>query len=61
MKVGDLLTFRTGKMGAIIDVQPDFGGYALVWVFGEVTFRNPTHMNLESLSRSAKVITLDEV
>jgi hypothetical protein len=56
MKVGDLIKFRTGILGTIIDVSADFGGYALVFVSGGVTFSNPAHMNLKSLIKNSEVI-----
>ena len=56
MKVGDLVQFKTGIVGAIVEVHSDFGGYALVWIAGDVTFPNPTHMNLETLEKSARII-----
>lgn len=57
MKVGDLIKFRGDQLGTILDTTPGFGGYALVWVSGEVTFENPTRMNLESLKANAEVIS----
>lgn len=56
LKVGDLIRFRSGKIAAIIELSPDFGGYALVWISGRVLFPNPAPMNMASLKRCAKVI-----
>ena len=57
MNVGDLIRFSNGKLGTILDMSSDFGGYALVYVAGgDVTFKNPTHMNLESIMKSAEVV-----
>ena len=57
MKVGDLIRFRGGQLGTIVEIGNDFGGYALVFIAGDVTFKNPTHMNLESVEKNAKVIS----
>ncbi len=56
MNVGDVIAFRGGQIGTIIEISPDHGGHALVWIAGEVTFRNPTHMHLESVRKHAEVI-----
>ncbi len=56
VNIGDLVKFSNGRLGTIVDISPDFGGYALVYVSGDVTFRNPTHMNLESVIKNAEVI-----
>ena len=56
MNVGDLIRFSNGKLGTILEISSDFGGYALVYVAGEVTFRNPTHMSLDSVKKNTEVI-----
>ncbi len=58
MKVGDLVRFRGGQIGTILELLDMVdGNCALVWVTGEVTFRNPTYMNLESVRKHAEVIS----
>ena len=57
MNVGDLIRFSNGKLGTVVEIYSDFGGYALIYVSGgDITFRNPTHMNLESVMKSAEVV-----
>ena len=58
MKAGDLIKFNSkGHLGTIVDTSTDFGGYAVVWISGEVTFPNPTHMNMKSLIEHAEVVS----
>ena len=61
MKVGDLVRFaETGFFATIEEVSRDFGGYAVLWVWGEFTpganFKNPTHMSLDMLKRTSELI-----
>jgi len=58
MKVGDLIKFNAGDhFGTIVETSPNFGGYAVVWISGDVTFPNPTHMNMASLTKHAEVVS----
>jgi hypothetical protein len=59
VKVADLIKFRTGYLGTILDVKSEFGHhrYALVWVHGtNIFFHNPTTMSIDMLQRTAEVI-----
>ena len=56
MKVADLVKFTaTGNLGTILEVSKDFGGYAVIWVHGDVKFKNPTHMSMDMLQRHSEV------
>ena len=55
MKVADLVKFHHGELGTILEVSKDFGGYAVIWVHGDVHFKNPTHMNMDMLKRTSEV------
>ena len=58
MKVADLIKFtETGSLAIILEVSKDFGGYAVLWVQGDVKFKNPTHMSLVMLKRTSEVIS----
>lgn len=57
MKVSDLVKFPSGYLGTILEVSRDFGGYAVIWVHGDVKFKNPTHMSLDMLKRTSEVIS----
>ena len=58
MKVGDLIQFSaTGYLGSILEVSKDFGEYAVIWVHDDVNFKNPTHMNMDTLQRTSEVIS----
>ena len=57
MKAGDLIRFSNGKLGTVLEISSDFGGYALIYVAGEgIAFKNPTHMHLESVIKNTEVI-----
>ncbi len=57
MKAGDLIRFtETGYLGTIVDTSKDFGGYAVVWVHGDMHFKNPTHMSMNMLKRTSEAI-----
>ena len=56
MKVADLVKFHeSGFIGTILEVSRDFGGYAVIWIHGDVSFKNPTHMSLNMLDRTSEV------
>ena len=56
MKVADLVKFHeSGFIGTILEVSRDFGGYAVIWIHGDVLFENPTHMSLNMLGRTSEV------
>ena len=60
MKVTDLVKFtKTGFLGTILEVSRDFGGYAVIWVHGDMglRFKNPTHMSLNMLTRTSEVVS----
>jgi hypothetical protein len=58
MHIGDLVKFKkSGEIGTIVHTSSDFGGYAVVWISGDVTFKNPTHMNINNLKKHAEVIS----
>jgi hypothetical protein len=57
MTVADLVKFQTGYLGTILEISKDFGGYAVIWVHGDVRFKNPTHMNMATLQRTSEVIS----
>jgi hypothetical protein len=57
VKVADLVKFQTGYLGIILEVSRDFGGYAVMWVHGDVKFKNPTHMSLDMLKRTSEVVS----
>ena len=58
MKVGNLIQFsETGYLGSILEVSKDFGEYAVIWVHGDVNFKNPTYMNMDTLKRTSEVIS----
>jgi hypothetical protein len=57
VKVGDLVKFKTGYLGTVLSISKDFGGYAVMWIHGDVTFKNPTHMNLNTLHRTSEVLS----
>tara|TARA_R110000824_G_scaffold27426_21_gene93313 strand:- start:384 stop:569 length:186 start_codon:yes stop_codon:yes gene_type:complete len=56
MKVGDLVWFRTGFTGLIVEITDS---RATVFVTGEeeISFVNPTSVLISTLKRSAKVIS----
>ena len=57
MKVADLVKFReSGCLATVIKISKDFGEYAVLWVHGDVKFKNPTHMSLDMLKRTSEVI-----
>ena len=56
-KVGDLLQFDTGFIGMIVETSESCGGYAVVLSSGDTKFKNPTHMNWQSLVKCAEVIS----
>ena len=57
MKIGSLLKFRsTGKIGTIVDISKDFGGYAVIYIHEMTHYKNPTHMSLAMIRRCAEVI-----
>ena len=59
LSAGDLIRFGSGEIGMIVDVFLDAGSgqsVGSVWMSGEVTFRNPTIMDLEDLKRNVEVI-----
>jgi len=56
VKVADLVKFHeSGFIGTILEVSRDFGGYAVIWIHGDVLFENPTHMSLNMLGRTSEV------
>ena len=60
VKTADLIKFRTGYLGTILNVKSEFGHhpYALVWVHGnDVFFHNPTTMSIDMLQRTAEVVS----
>jgi hypothetical protein len=58
MKVADLVKFHeSGYLGTILEISKDFGEYAVIWVHGDVLFKNPTHMSLKMLGRTSEVIS----
>jgi hypothetical protein len=58
VKVGDLIQFsETGYLGSILEVSKNFGEYAEIWVHGDVNFKNPTHMNMDTLQRTSEVVS----
>jgi len=57
MKIGSLLKFKsTGKIGTIVDISKDFGGYVVVYIHETTHYKNPTHMSMGMLQRCAEVI-----
>jgi hypothetical protein len=58
MKITELVKFhKSGYLGTILEVSRDFGGYAVIWIHGDVHFKNPTHMSKDMLSSSSEVIS----
>ena len=58
MKVGDLVKFHESNfVGMIVETSMDFGAYAVIWIHGDVVFKNPTHMSLDMLKRTSEVIS----
>jgi hypothetical protein len=58
MKAADLVKFHeSGYLGTILEVSNDFGTYAVIWVHGDVLFKNPTHMSMDMLKRTSEVIS----
>lgn len=58
MEIGNLVKFtESGYLATIIEVSKDFGEYAVVWVHGDVSFKNPTYMSTTMLKRTAEVIS----
>ena len=58
MKVADMVKFHeSGYLGTILNVSKDFGTYAVIWIHGDVVFKNPTHMSMSMLKRTSEVIS----
>ena len=58
MKVADLVKFtESGYLGTVLEISKDFGEYAVMWVHGDILFKNPTHMSLKMLDRTSEVIS----
>ena len=58
MKVADLVKFHeSGYLGTILETSKDFGEYAVIWIHGDVLFKNPTHMSMDMLGRTSEVIS----
>ena len=60
MKLGDLVKFQeTGVLATIVEIKEAGvnNAYALLWVSGDVKFKNPTCMTLHMLKRTGEVIS----
>jgi len=58
VKVADLVKFtESGYLGTVLEISKDFGEYAVIWVHGDILFKNPTHMSLKMLDRTSEVIS----
>ena len=58
MKVGDLVKFTSGYTGIILEFTKYNG--VTIFVNEPVHFKNPTHMSIDLLERSAEVISSAE-
>ena len=58
MKAGDLVKFASGYTGIILEFTK-YNGVA-IFVNEPVDFKNPTHMSIDLLERSAEVISSAE-
>lgn len=59
MQVGDLVKFKTGYTGIILECTEDLG----VTIFvneSDIPFKNPTYMTMGFLQRTAEVISSAE-
>ena len=63
MKVCDLIKFtKSGMLATVVEVRKDNGDklindYAMLWVSGDVNFKNPTCMTLHMINRTGKVVS----
>ena len=60
MKVGDLVQFNeTDFLGTIIKAGAHGTPYprAVIWIHGDVNFKNPTHMSMDTLKRTSEIIS----
>ena len=58
MKVGDLVKFTSGYTGIILEFTQS--NDVAIFVNEPVHFKNPTHMSIDLLERSAEVISSAE-
>ena len=55
MKAGDLVEFRTGYTGIILEFTK-YNGVTIFVNESDIAFKNPTHMSIDLLVRSAEVV-----
>ena len=56
MKVGDLVKFTSGYTGVILEFTK-YNGVTIFVNESDIAFKNPTHMSIGLLVRSAEVVS----